>query len=267
MRRPVLLILSLLMIGPVGTAHLGADSPYLPALEDDDLLVIHDYYTLSYSEKHEQAEWVAYELTREEVMGPVERSDSFREDLEVTTGSASLKDYRGSGFDRGHLAPAADMKFSEEAMRDSFFMSNMSPQRPAFNRGIWKQLEALVRDWAYLEGAIQIVTGPVLTDWTPEGKEASGDLPPGDGRFETIGPEGVSVPNYYHKVVLDIREPGFKAIGFILPNQRGEAGLEFYAVSVDEVEYATGLDFFPGLPDELEESLESALDISLWSFF
>jgi endonuclease G len=236
--------------------------PYLPAIDDDDLIVIHDYYALSYSETHEQAEWVAYELTREEVMGPVERNDSFREDGEVTTGSASLKDYRGSGFDRGHLAPAADMKFSEEAMRDSFFMSNMSPQRPAFNRGIWKQLEALVRDWAYAEDAIQIVTGPILTDWTPDGGES-----PGDGRFETIGPEGVSVPDYYYKVVLDIREPEFKAIGFILPNRRGEAGLESYALSVDEVEFATGLDFFPGLPDELEESLESALDIGLWSFF
>ena len=159
------------------------------------------------------------------------------------------------------------MKFSEEAMRDSFFMSNMSPQRPAFNRGIWKQLEALVRDWAFAEGAIQIVTGPVLTDWRAEGGESPDERYPGDGRFETIGPEGVSVPDYFYKVVLDIQEPEFKAIGFLLPNQRGEGGLESYALSVNEVEFATGLDFFPGLPDDLEETLESGLDIGLWSFF
>jgi len=112
-------------------------------------LVRHAHYSLSYSEAHEQAEWVYYELTSSEARNnSYDRSDNFREDGEVRTGSASLADYRGSGYDRGYLAPAGDMAFSSTGMSESFYMSNMSPQHPSFNRGIWKQLESLVRAWA-----------------------------------------------------------------------------------------------------------------------
>ena len=103
-------------------------------------IVNHLGYSLSYNEKNEQASWVAYELTADQVRGTVKRKDSFRSDPLIKTGSASLSDYKGSGYDRGHLAPAADMKWSTTAMSESFFMSNMSPQLPGFNRGIWKKL-------------------------------------------------------------------------------------------------------------------------------
>ena len=111
-------------------------------------LVTHLGYSLSYNEKHEQANWVFYELTIDEVLGSIKRKDQFRADPNIKTGSASLSDYKRSGYDRGHLAPAADMKWSSKAMSESFFMSNMSPQTPSFNRGIWKKLENLVRKWA-----------------------------------------------------------------------------------------------------------------------
>ncbi len=220
----------------------------LPAIEPDDLIITRSGYALSYSEIHEQAEWVAYELTREEAAGGVERSDDFREDPLVSTGSATLADYRRSGFDRGHLAPAADMAWSEEAMRQSFFLSNMSPQTPAFNRGIWRELEELVREWAIREGSILVVTGPVLTD----------------GPFETIGPEGVSIPKRFYKVILDHRAPERKAIGFLLANEGSSEPLAVFAVPIDRVEAVTGLDFFPELPDRMEARLEAALDLELW---
>lgn len=210
---------------------LFAFEPLLPEIDSDDLIVTREYYTLSYSEYHEQAEWVAYELTRNEVLGQFERTDNFRADPAVSTGSASLADYRGSGYDRGHLAPAADMKISDLAMRDSFYMSNMSPQDPSFNRGIWKKLEAIVRQMAYDNGAIHVVTGPVLNR----------------GNFQTIGPNRVSVPEFYYKIILDYREPELKAIGFILPNEKSSISLNSFAVTVDEVERVTGIDFYVAL--------------------
>jgi endonuclease G len=222
----------------------------IPLLEDGDELIVHTGFSLVYDEEHEQATWVAYELTRDEVYGIHERADNFRADPSIRTGSASLDDYRGSGYDRGHLIPAADLPWSEQAMSDSFYMSNMSPQEPSFNRGIWASLEAVVRNFAATEGSVYVVTGPVLTD----------------GPYETIGDNEVSIPNYYYKVVLDYVEPELKAIGFILPNEGSRADLTEFAVSVNDVEEMTGIDFFPQLPPDHEEELESSYDVSLWNF-
>lgn len=159
----------------------------------------------------------------------------------IPTGSAESGDYKGSRYDKGHLAPAADMAWDSTAMCESFYMSNMSPQLPAFNRGIWKRLEDQVRDWAIENQEIWIVTGPVLRD----------DLP-------TIGTNHVSVPEYFYKVIIDIKEPDFKGIGFILPNKGSKEPLTAFAVTIDSVEALTGLDFFPGLPDSLEKLIESS---------
>lgn len=222
----------------------------IPAKIKGEEIVKHTGYTLSYNEEHELANWVAYELTKEEVLGTEERGDDFREDKSISTGSAKLADYKGSGYDRGHLAPAADFKWSAEAMSDTFYMSNMAPQDPSFNRGIWGDLEAAVRSMAYDNGAIYVVTGPVLTD----------------GPYETIGDSEVAIPNYFYKVILDYTDPEVKAIGFILPNEGSSKSLSSYAVSVDEVEEMTDLDFFPALPDEHEAELESSFNTSKWSF-
>lgn len=119
--------------------------PAQPSHSSSNQIIKHVAYTLKYNEIYEQADWVIYLLTAEEVKGTILRSDNFRTDTKVKTGSASLTDYRGSGYDRGHLAPAGDMKWSKTAMSESFYMSNMSPQKPGFNRGIWRSLESLVR--------------------------------------------------------------------------------------------------------------------------
>ena len=119
----------------------------LPYYTQSDQIISHTAYTLKYSEQHEQASWVAYTLKSSHTSGTVGRTNDFREDYKVKTGSASLSDYKGSGYDRGHLAPAADFKWSSTAMSESFFMSNMSPQKPGFNRGIWKKLESRKLPW------------------------------------------------------------------------------------------------------------------------
>lgn len=222
----------------------------LPADISGDEIVKHTGYVLSYNEEYEIANWVAYELTRDEVLGSEDRGDDFREDKAVSTGSAKLKDYKGSGYDRGHLAPAADFKWSAEAMSDTFYLSNMAPQDPSFNRGVWGDLEAAVRSMAYDNESIYVVVGPVLTD----------------GPYKTIGESEVAVPNYFYKVILDYTDPEIKAIGFILPNENSSKSLASFAVSVDEVEEVTGLDFFPALPDDQEEEIEKSFNASRWSF-
>ena len=199
-----------------------------------DTIIDRPGYALGYSEYHEQAAWGIYIITHEEATTKAaQRTNKFRSDPQIPTGSATPGDYRRSGYDRGHLAPAADMAFSAQTMADSFFMSNMSPQKPAFNRGIWKDLEALVRNFAITERRIVVVTGPIL----PKEKTV------------TIGANGVTVPTHYYKVIFDLTPPQ-KMIGFILPNEGSNKPLAAFAVTVDDVEKATGLNFFSKVPKE-----------------
>jgi len=223
---------------------------YLP--KDNGLPVIrHTYFSLGYSEKDEQASWVAYELEKRRLLkGGVERTDNFRPDPDVSTGSATPSDYSASGYDRGHLCPAGDMAFSENAMSETFFMSNMSPQAPACNRGIWKELEEQVRDWAKINGHLYVVTGPVLALRS----------------LKKIGKQNkINVPKMYYKVLLDYSEKNPKAIGFLIPNAASDEPLENFAKTVDEVESLTGLDFFPDLPNNIENKLESSFDMKQWN--
>ena len=215
-----------------------------------DTLIDRPGYALGYIEYHEQAAFVIYKLTaREALTKEAQRTNRFRRDPEIPTGSATTADYRRSGYDRGHLAPAADMAFSVQTMADSFFMSNMSPQKPAFNRGIWKCLEEQVRQIAIREKAIYVVTGPILSK----------------KKTVTIGANQVTVPTHYYKVIFDLTPPQ-KMIGFILPNEGSDRPLEDFAVMVDVVEKATGLDFFSALPNAVQEKLEGSLVISSWSW-
>ncbi|MFK7809253.1 MAG: DNA/RNA non-specific endonuclease [Saprospiraceae bacterium] len=237
----------------------GPGSPGIPTVPGNMLptsttgqIVNHEFYSLSYNEAHEQAEWVAYELTKESLIVPnVKRTGNFRPDPKVRKASASDRDYRGSGYDRGHMAPAGDMAFSETAMSQTFYMSNMSPQIRNFNGGIWRELEETVRDWAYKNRHLYVVTGPVLR---------------GQMR-EQIGPNKVSVPDKYYKVILDYTKPGYKAIAFLMSNEISYQPIGKYAVTIDEVEEVTGIDFFPELLDEeTEERLESQFDLEDWKF-
>lgn len=213
---------------------------------------IHEYegFTLCYRESYEQSEWVAYEITKDELKKEADRSNNFREDPSISTKSATPGDYTKSGYDRGHLAPAADMAFSEKAMSESFFMSNMSPQRPNLNRGIWNHLEQQTRDWARHFGSLYVVSGPVL-----EKKN-----------YKTIGKNNVAVPEYFYKILLAQTDEGFYSIAFIIPNADSfKDDYFYYAVTIDEIEERTGIDFFPQLEDDIEDQLESTKDISIWS--
>lgn len=222
---------------------------YLPT-NPQGSIVKHKYYALSYVEKYELPEWCAYELTADRLNQPwVERTDNFRPDPSIETGSSNLQDYQKTRYDRGHIVPAADMAFSEEAMSETFLMSNISPQEPGFNKGVWRELEELTRDWAKRFKHLYVVTGPVLSQpikfW--------------------IGENQVAVAPSFYKVLLDFDEPELKAIGFIIPNQTSTERIEAYAVSVDEVEQLTGINFFQHLLEpSLEKELEANFDVSLW---
>lgn len=207
-------------------------------------IVKHTYYTLSYSEENEQAYWVYYELTPELINGTQSRTDDFRADPLVSTGSASLDDYKGSGYDRGHLCPAADMSLNKTSMSESFYLSNMSPQLAGFNRGIWSTLEDQVREWALSYSKLCVVTGPIFKD-----------------NIGVIGGNQVTVPGYYYKVLYDGNN---KMIGLILPNASSSKSLDQFVVKVDDIEQQTGIDFFSGLDDSLENQLEGSVSNSSW---
>jgi endonuclease G len=224
---------------------------FLPKSSGNEV-IHHTHYSLSYSEPHEQAEWVYYELTASEATNNrFKRTNNFREDAKVNTGSASMSDYKGSGYDRGHLAPAGDMAFSSTAMSESFYMSNMSPQHPSFNRGIWKELESLTRAWASEYSTLYIATGAILTP-----------------NLRTIGSNQVSIPSYYYKAILDYDETSgdYRGIAFILPNQKGNRSLQSYVVSIDNLESRTGIDFYPQLFDSIENSIEANYDLDHWNW-
>jgi endonuclease G len=229
-----------------------SDSPWeCPELHLDGhkSLVKHTGYSLLYNENFEQAEWVAYELNEREVAGAFERTNKFLEDPLVPTGSAENIDYKSSGYDRGHLAPAADMGYSEKTMEESFFYSNMSPQAPSFNRGVWKRLEEQVRDWAQQYHQIFVTTGPILRPNLP-----------------TIGPNKVAVPEYYYKVILDTSNHHQQMISFILANQGSSKSLKSFVISTDSLEKLTKINFFPNLKDEIEKKLEAKSNVQQWKW-
>ncbi len=212
----------------------------------DESFIDHQFYSLSYVEKHEQADWVCYRLTKGMINGPAERKDNFKIDSKVTTWTASLADYKGSGYDRGHLAPAADFKFSQLAMDESFYMSNISPQNPSFNRGVWKKLEELMRAWAYEYGTIDIVTGPIF------------------GSSNSIGNNKVTIPTHYYKAALRKTELGYEAIAFVLPNKKSQSDLHFFTQSIDDLEERIQIDLYHELPDSEENTVEALFTKNSW---
>ena len=243
----------------------GLEFPWCPECDQDQ--IDHQrrdfsHYSLCYRESYEQAEWSAYRLDREELHKTTTRTDDFRPDPLITTGSASLADYRKSGYDRGHLSPAADFSFDENAMSETFYMSNMSPQTAGLNRGLWKDLESHVRYLCRRYGRVYVISGPVLN------KDCS--------EFETIGPNKVAVPQSYYKVLLvpiyldadDMDSPdtaySLETIGFIMPNQKLTGTIFDYSCTVDKIEEMTGLDFFYTLDKEVQDSIEKEYHKEIW---
>lgn len=221
----------------------------IPKTTPSDVIITHSGFSLSFSTDYLQSKWVAYELTREETQGGFDRANKFKPDPDIKAGNAKDKDYAKSGYDKGHLAPAADMAWSEQSMAESFYYSNISPQESGFNRGIWKRLEEQVREWAVDNEAVYIVVGPVLSKG-----------------LNTIGPDKVAVPKYFYKVVLDYRTPGLKGIGFIFSNTSSSENLQSYAVTIDSVQKFTGIDFFPLLPKKQVKILEGTINVMAWKW-
>lgn len=222
----------------------------IPKINPSDEIVHHFAYTLSYSEPNEQASWVAYLLTKAHATTKIaNRTNKFIPDPLVSTGSATNADYAKSGYDKGHLSPAGDNAWSAITMAESFYYSNMSPQVPAFNRGIWKKLEEKVRDWAIEYDSLYVVTAGVLTD----------DL-------LTIGLDKVSVPKQYYKVILKYSKGDVKGIGFILPNEGSQEPLQDFVVTIDSVQKVTGIDFYPLLPDDQEKAIEGKVCMECWDW-
>ena len=234
----------------------------LPKLMPGEELIQHEAMCLVYSEEHEQAKWVAHIITSDIIEGSVFRTNDFRPDPLVKTGTAVEKDYflkylqsdnsyeyDGFGYDRGHLAPSADFRWSEKALSESYFYSNMSPQLPEFNREIWADLENKLRSYIYRYPGTElyVVTGPVLEDGLPKIERSINK---------------VSIPKQFWKVAIDLKNQ--KGIGFLLPHEGTNAPLETFAMSIDRVEAATGIDFFANLPDNIEPILELQLDKSAW---
>lgn len=204
--------------------------------------------TVSFNPARHIPNWVAWELTAEETLGTVPRAKGFTADLSVA-GCPEPWEYSYSGYDRGHIAPAGDMKWSREAMEQSFYMTNVCPQVKSFNSGVWARLEEKCRTWAQADSAIIIVAGPVMTDPV----------------IETIGDTHIAVPQRFFKVILSPYADPPRAIGFLMNNGSVPGGMQAAAVSVDAVEEATGYDFFSALPDSVEKEVESQCRFHYWS--
>lgn len=225
-----------------GLEHV-VTNPDLP-----EQLLYYKGMTVSFNGDRHIPNWVAWELTGIEAIGDEPRSNAFSPDNDVD-GCATLADYRGSGYDRGHMAPAGDMKWDPETMRESFLLTNICPQSKKLNSGSWKKLEEKCRIWAQTDSAIVIVCGPVMTD-----KPA-----------EYIGTSRVAVPQRFFKVILSPYANPPRGIGFIMPNGAVPGGMQACAVSIDDVEAMTGHDFFSSLPDDVEDAVESQCRFNYWS--
>ena len=217
-----------------------------------DKVIDREGYALGYKAAWKTARWVTYRLTDDEVLTQVaRRTDEFAPDPLIPNGP-QLEDYRGSGYDRGHLAPAADMKWSVKAMTECFYLSNMVPQDRGNNSGIWNEIENTVRGFACAEGSVFVVTGPILyVDKTRYLKS------------------GIVIPTALYKVVYD-ETPPEKMIGFIVENRPMTGNIEkkvvTHACPVDLVEKLTGLVFFSSLPKEKQKRLKSSFDVSAWDW-
>lgn len=204
-------------------------------------------FNISFNTHYRIPNYVVYELTLQESTGNESRAKSFAKDENVDR-CPEPYEYTRSGYDRGHMAPAADMKWDYDAMHNSFYMTNICPQKHSLNSGGWKRLEEKIRDWVAKDSALIIVTGPILTE-----------------NMETIG-NGIAVPTKFFKAILAPFSNPQKAIGFIYKNEGGQKKIKDQAVSIDEIERQTGLDLFFNLPDDTENKLEKSCNFQQWNY-
>ncbi|GMN09957.1 DNA/RNA non-specific endonuclease [Croceitalea sp. MTPC9] len=227
---------------------LNIDLSFLPS-STTNAIISHNYYMLSYNEPFEQAEWVMYELKKSHLTYDDRKRPYFIEDPKVKTKSADWRNYKRSGYDRGHLCPAGDRRFSEYAYNETFYTSNISPQRKDFNAGVWNRLEQQVRQWCKRYGDLYVVTGGVLEDG-----------------LEEIGDEDVDVPNAFYKIVFRKSNDKIKIVAFLFPHRETQEPLANFLVSIDQIETKTGIDFFHDMPKEAQRNLERKVLKKDWNF-
>jgi endonuclease G len=218
-----------------------------PLTKTPEIVLQRTSYVVSYNKQTRCPNWVAWQLTADHTDGELKRMNNFHEDEDCPRPRATLQDYKGSGWSRGHMCPAGDNKWSREAMYDSFSLVNVCPQDSKHNSGVWNSIEMDCRQWARKYGEVFIVCGPV---WTK-------------GKHQTIGPNKVQVPEAFFKVVLRLK-PKPAGFGFITRNNEGTKKRDLYYNSIDQVERITGIDFFPALPDDIENEVEAKADVSDW---
>lgn len=205
-------------------------------------------FTLSFNRNNHTPNWVGWELLSSEVGGKESRSNFFWQDNDIIECSTRA-DYKSSGYDRGHMIPAADQKWCKQAMHDSFVMANMCPQDGALNSGAWNTLEEKCRLWAKRDSAIIIVAGPIYNRV--------------DNTF--IGDTKVRVPSAFYKVIIAPYIIRPRGIAFIYPNMKSPGNMQNYVVTIDHVEQITGIDFFYNMPDNIENEIESVSSFKEWN--
>ncbi|MGE3263033.1 MAG: DNA/RNA non-specific endonuclease [Bacteriovoracia bacterium] len=232
---------ALALLLAAGNAAAGSPTPIVP---EGSFALKKTALTLSYNPSYKQSDWVFYSLGPDQLQDCYDRPSNFRPDPQVPRGqSAQLSDYKGSGLDRGHLSPAGDNKWSDDAMNESFLLSNISPQPPKFNRGLWSRLESLVRAWAMRTGGLWVTTGPVL-----------------QGGLDSIGGGNVAVPKYFYKVLAT--QTG-QAMALLIPTDADQLSAS-YAMPVDQLEAFARLDFLHGMKNE--DAVEARVDLAKWDF-
>jgi endonuclease G len=234
-------------ISPDPIAYFDVSS--LAKIEDnrEHILLVRKGYSLSYNPLILIPNWVAWHLLSEHTDGDYPRDNSYYEDKEAPSPRATNEDYRGSIWSHGHMCPAADNKWDSVAMRESNLLTNICPQHKSLNSGLWNVIERDCRKWAKKYGDVYIVCGPVLLN----------------REHETIGKNKVIVPEAFFKVILRMK-PNPEAIGFVVRNNEGTKKRDSFVNTIDDVERITGIDFFPALPDSIEDKVESSANIKDW---
>ncbi len=217
----------------------------LPSSENQ--IVHHHTYSLSYNEQHEQAEWTAHILRASDISSRDYKRPYFEIDDKVKTKAAHWRNYKKSGYDKGHLVPAGDRKSTKAAYDETFLTSNISPQIHEFNAGIWNTLEQKTRYYAKRYDEVYVVTGSILTN-----------------NLKSIGTEKVSVPERFYKIIYRNDSNGGKMLAFLMPHRETDASIYDFITSVDRIEELTGTDFFAQLPDSIENKLEASSSSKGW---
>lgn len=220
----------------------------LPKVQDREISIHHKAFSLSYNTSYLQPSWVAYKVANADVDKTLKASEKYKEDPQITSRSASKKDFKQGGYLMAQFVSYLDVASIPDAHDETFYLSNITPMKLAYYKHIWIKSEDLVRQWAKDSDGLYVVCGPILAD----------------SPFPAIGDNNVSVPKRYYKAIYDAKNK--KAVGFIFRNGSSSGSLKSYSRSIDIIEEETGIDLFPSLDDELENKIESNIDYSQWNF-